>query len=480
MKNRSNAIKAAPLLLLCAALAACSGKGGNEGANGSPSASANAFEQKAGSSVVTVSVLTKDRFLAEAERRFEAANPGIDIQIEELVPADTSGGDKMFIRKGGPQEDEADTANLDKYANGVNTALMSGKAADIISMQNLPIERYADKGLLADWNTFAGSDAGFNRSDYYENVLTGIADGGALYAIPVTFTMDMLLGNADLLAQNGLDDKTWTWNQFVDLLEKTKADGKYGISGMKPERLLAYVAETAYEELVKKNGKAASVDAAALQAYMEKIKRLYDSGTVSESMMGPDTMFNSASMSNPIDIVMMPQLPQADGSTSRQAVIRPPGTGQDEGIPFGSDQLFALNAASKEKEAAWAFVKYLLSEEMQSSDFIQNFPVNKAAFKSKLEEAKKMVEGSGEGEEGSGGRKLVMRGADGQELHPTISEADIEAVLNLMPSVGKFGNQDPKVIGMIKEESTAFFSGSKSAAVVAQSLASRIETYLNE
>lgn len=48
------------------------------------------------------------------------------------------------------------------------------------------------------------------------------------------------------------------------------------------------------------------------------------------------------------------------------------------------------------------------------------------------------------------------------------------------PSVGKYANQDSKVLGMITEESAAYFNGKKSADAVAKSLANWINTYLNE
>src|SRR5690606_23623473 len=152
-----------------------------------------------GKTAVTMSVLTKDRFLAEAEQKFEAANPDIDIQIEEIVPADTSGGDKMMIRKGPGMDDGPKKEDVEKYASSVNTAIMSGNAADIISVEYLPVDKYAEKELLANWDEIASQDASFNKSEYYENVFAAVSKDGGWYGIPTSFSLNTMLGDVSLL-----------------------------------------------------------------------------------------------------------------------------------------------------------------------------------------------------------------------------------------------------------------------------------------
>ncbi|MBD2871351.1 ABC transporter substrate-binding protein [Paenibacillus arenilitoris] len=464
------------LVLMCAAMTACSGGKTDDGAGEAPPVSEDAPAAD-GRTAVTMSVLTKDRFLTEAEQKFEAANPDIDVQIEEIVPADTSGGDKMMIRKGPGTEEGPKKEDVDKYASSVNTAIMSGNAADIISVEYLPVGKYADKGLLADWNALVGADASFNKSEYYENVFAAVSNGGGWYGIPTSFSLSAMLGDLSLLEQNGLDEKTWTWDQFVELIEQTSTDGKFGIAAMEPEALLGYLAESLYGQLVKKDGDAAAFDAGLFQTYMEKIKHLYDGGFATKEMMGPaNASFRQAGMASPMDAAIMPQA----GGGEPQDMIRPPGTGEDEGIPFKSGQVLGLNAKSEVKDAAWSFVKFLLSEEMQSSRALMNFPVNKAALGNKLTETKEMLANSGSGGGEGKGPSIMLRNKDGETITPTLTDEDVEKIKSLMPSVGKYSNQDPKVMSMIAEESAAYFSGSKSAEAVAGTLASRINTYLNE
>ncbi|MBW7473914.1 ABC transporter substrate-binding protein [Paenibacillus oenotherae] len=473
MRIQTGFWKMGVLILLCAALTACWGGNSNNGVNGSTVPTGSTPAASEGQTVVTMSILTRDRFLIEAEQKFEEMFPDIDIQINEIVPADTSSGDKAVMIRGtdnGPKPEE-----VEKYVSSVNTALMSGNASDIISVENLPVDKYAGKGLLADWSEVAGEDSSFNKSDYYENIFDGVSKGGGWYGIPTSFSLDVLLGDASLLQQHDLDDRTWTWEQFVDLLAGMKTEGKYGIAMLTPEMLLKYVAESVYGQLVKQDGNSILFDAEAFQGYMENIKKLYDGGLATSEMMGPgNSNFSLMNMDSPMSALLIPQM-----ESKLQTMLRPPGIGQDEGIPFKSSQVLGLNANSKVKDAAWSFVKFLLSEEMQTSMAMMNFPVNQAALNDKLADTKQILEGGGS-KRGGKSAKIMLRGKDGEEIHPTVSDEDIKKVSDLMPSVGKYTNQDSKVLSMITEESAAYFSGNKSAEAVAQSAANRINTYLNE
>ncbi|MEF2965459.1 ABC transporter substrate-binding protein [Paenibacillus sp. M1] len=479
MKIWRRACKIGSLMLLSAAIAACSGgRGGAEqSGNRSSSSPAGGISAPDNITAVTITVMTKDRFLAEAEQKFEAANPGIDIQISELVPADTSSGDKVIIKSGGDADSGPKPEDVEKYANTVNTALMSGKASDIISTEYLPVDEYVDKGLLADWNELAAQDSGFDKAGYYENVLYGVSQGDGWYGIPIDFSLDFLLGDASLVEQNGLNDDTWTWDQFIELLETAKAEGKFGIAMITPEKLLQNLAEAVYGQLVKRDGDKAVFDASLFQTYMENIKRLYDNDLATPDGIGPENAsFQYHTLTGPMEAAL---LPRSDGSP--QAWIKPPGTGKDaaKGIPFQSSRVLSLNAKSQVKEAAWSFVQFLLSEEMQSSTAMRSFSVNKAAAKAKLAETQEMLARSGSGD-GADGPQISMRSKDGSVITPTFSDEDIEKVLGLLSTASQYSNRDPQVLSMIAEATTDYFSGSKSAAAVAGSLANRINTYLNE
>jgi len=463
---------ASSALIMTLALAACS-SGGNV-ANDATAPEASASGQD-GKQTVTVSVFTEDRFLEEAVAKFEQAHPDIDIVIQETVPTDTS-GNQMKVMKG-PGDDGPAQEDIDKYVNAVGTALMSGNAADLISVNYLPVDRYLDKGMFADWSELAGKDAGFRTADYYERVLKGMTDGASWYAIPVNYSIEALIGNkAAIEKAGGADDSTWTWEQFLALCEKiaseTQADGSklQALSGVEPTEVIGYVAQSLYGNLVTKEGGSYSFDEEAFRGYLEQVKRLYDSGAASTDSLGKmNEAFSTTTFTAPMDLAMLPgRLANGQGE-----VLSPPGSGQDEGLPFTSDLAFALNDKSKAKGAAWEFVKFLLSEEIQSSPSMMAFPVHQTSVKTRLTQFAEDLQ--------SGRAKVMMKGPDGGAAQPvSITDEQIESALALLPSVGKYNRKDDKVIGIIEEETSAYFSGSKTAEAVAKAVAGRAETYLNE
>jgi len=203
---------------------------------------------------------------------------------------------------------------------------------------------------------------------------------------------------------------------------------------------------------------------------LEQVKQLYDSGAAGSNNLGrQQQVFSPLSLKSPMELAT---LPNAIGNGEGE-VLQPPGTGQDEGFPFTSDLAFALNDRSKVKTAAWEFVKFLLSEPIQADPGMTGFPVHQAATKKKLEEFAEKLQ--------SGDAKMMIQNKGGGPAQAvTISDEQIEAVLALLPSVGKYERTDDKVIEMIKEEAAPFFSGGKTADAVAKAVRSRVNTYLNE
>lgn len=463
--------------LIASALTACSGAGDPAAASeGTASAAASASTDLDAQQTLTVSVFTEDRFLKDAVEQFEQAHPNIDVQIQEAVPTDTSDGKQMVQRKVG-EDDGPSAADKDKYINSVSTALMSGNAADLISISYLPVDKYLNKGMFADWSPIVSQDADFKMGDYYDHVLQGISDADkGWYAIPIDYTLNVLIGNKPAIDKaGGVDDKAWTWKQFIALCQKIasspNADGTtpHAVGGFKPEDVLGYLTTTVYDQLVTKKGNDASFDEAAFKEYLEQVKQLFDSGAASSDSLGKTSqVFSPMTMRAIQDLAMLPNV--IGGGEGK--VLNPPGSGQDEGLPFDSDLAFALNERSKAKPAAWEFVKFLLSEQVQSSASMMAFPVNQAAAKTKLEDFAKKLQG--------GGSKMMIKQGDGPAQSISITAEQIDAALALLPSVGKYERKDDKVIDMIKEEAASYFSGGKSADAVAKAVANRVDTYLNE
>ncbi|WP_308637639.1 ABC transporter substrate-binding protein [Paenibacillus silvisoli] len=474
MKNKKKTKLAAgcvSLALMTAITACSSGGGGNAGGNAN--AEQTAVKTEDGKTVVSVSVMQNDRFLQAAEASFEKAHPDIDIQINAAVATPEMG--KVVRRAGGGQDPETE-ANREKFVNSVNTELMSGKGADIIAVQDLPFDKYAEKGLLADLRSLMKEDKDFNLQDYYEGVMDAVTKDGKQAALPIRFSLDIMLASQAELAGAGVsvDDSKWTWKDFADIARKLAKDedgdgkpDKYTMSGMSKDRMLKLMVESSYEHYVDTAGKKASFDQGDFAAMLENLKGLYDEGLVNDGMPGPGQQsFGHMNLMMPMDLVMTPQL-MFEG---KGQVYQTPSGGEAKGMTYDSDLMLALNAKSGAKQEAWAFMKYLLSAEAQGTPGIMGFSVRKDMTAKQVEESMKMFENG----------NLKISGPDGEISPPTMTDEDIKTIVDTIPRIKRFSGDDSAIMKMVLEEAAAFFEGRKSAEEAAKQLQNRATIYLNE
>ncbi len=89
-----------------------------------------------------------------------------------------------------------------------------------------------------------------------------------------------------------------------------------------------------------------------------------------------NTLFDVAQIGMPMDYMRAPQMEyNGNGKLYRLSGSSEPGS-----VSFSSYAMFSINNKSKHKNEAWEFLKYLLSDEVQSRMELSGFPVNKAAL----------------------------------------------------------------------------------------------------
>jgi hypothetical protein len=144
----------------------------------------------------------------------------------------------------------------------------------------------------------------------------------------------------------------------------------------------------------------------------------------------------------------------------------------DGSVPFTYSQGYGINSQSKNKALAWAFITFLLGEEMQlstaSAPSVSSLPINNKAREQKAE--------------------LLFSGAlmglgRGQPLNAA-QTASLEnyraAVEALSDQINTYIVQDTTINDMIAAEVRYFFSGSRTAGEVAAVLQNKTDLYLNE
>ncbi len=210
-------------------------------------------------------------------------------------------------------------------------------------------------------------------------------------------------------------------------------------------------------------------------------------GTSDSSMAMPIVMEEqnyAMNLSNMYDYSSAPQFKQEFGQDFELRF--PPNLRLPSAMGFISNSLYGVNSASQNKDAAWQFLKFLISEGMQSSEFgISGFPVNQKAsermVKTYLREADIIMRQYAIQQIMAGGGPVYENDPYWQKyIDNQFAQADADKLEAMMSQADTMLANDTTVINMADEELDPFLKGQKSAKETAQTLQSRLSMYLSE
>jgi multiple sugar transport system substrate-binding protein len=431
-------------------------------------------------------------FLEEGARLFEQAYPGTKVNVEAvgaMPETRTEETSNTIVSMVSVQNDPGARSD---YITRVNTSLMSGEGADVYAMDILPIHKYAESGQFENLDAYIKSDTTFNMADYRKNIIDASYYNGALYFIPMDYTFkcytyDSTLvpeaavfgsnsvfstaqlielakpyynGSSKLLSTyanlNGIGRRLWNENYqtIVDIPNKRAnfTDGTFAsiFNNMQAWAAAGYLPQSVasgrrQEELLR-------IDEQASDRYVFKVKDSF-------ALM---SMFTRGMSSNRVmirDGVSAQGVENDDELAGIQA-------NENGVVPYTYSQAYGINANSKNKALAWAFIKFLMSEERQLSG-VNSLPINNAARAKKVE---LLLSGA-----------LMGRGAT------ALNDAQLAALANYRAAVEALSDKinayvlhDTIIDDMLMLEATYYIEGSRTLDELARVLQNKVDLYLNE
>ncbi|MCM3747036.1 extracellular solute-binding protein [Paenibacillus pasadenensis] len=439
------------------AITACSSGAGTNVENEGAAQQNNTNNQ--GSGVITVSVVTSNRFLEQAKAKYEAANPGVKIELKQSYEPPKQQAGSATIGGFG-----YDPAAVEKHMATVNSELMNGNAADLIMVDTLAYSKYADKKLLADLQAYMNKEKGFNEEDYYMNIFDAMKYKDGLYAISPNVIANAWIGNMDRIKDLKLDPKSWTWAQFSEQLgELAKKGGDPILPYSPPGNLLNDRIGENLDKYLNWSDKKAGFDSPEFIALLNEIKSYYDNKIMVEPDPSTGGMGKAIRMGEKMNmkeaflnmkLVSFSSLGFGNMAFENSKVFSPPTGDGSSGNSFAAGMLLAMNEKSKNKDQAWDFLKFLLSEEMQSLPDLGGLPVNKKAAEAQI--------------------NALTSGEN------PLTQEQVDAAKEIMPKLSRFSGIEPKISDLVKAETEPFFKGEKSAEDVAKSLQNKVMLYMEE
>ena len=375
---------------------------------------------------LTIAAFMDSEFLRVAAKKYEETHEGVTINIT------TYAGEEK---------------NLSKYSQIINTALMSGKGEDIIDVSSITWTKLADNNKLLD----LGSLINLDSSQYYQNVLDALLYKGKRYIVPMCFMFEAFQFDDTFADKESLP--RFTMDELLALSKKYPEAVLFNGGGMgMSESNLAYKLFCLhFKDFLDIENKQVNVDSAQFISMLENVHSLAGRLEIEErgdtSLLRQYILYSPAnSSSGTLDYSKMFLLTNEEGQANFETVGFLP----------------AINANSKKKELAADFLRFLLSEDVQTSPELLCCPVNRNAA--------------------SALSKLVWEdvAAAGNAPDSFDIENNIEKLNELARQLAFVSYTDQFILNFVVEEMNRYFQGEESAEQAAKNLQSRLNTYLKE
>lgn len=394
---------------------------------------------------ITISCLYAEEFLNTAAEQFMKIYPDVKVTINSYKE---SSGESM----------------VEDYRTYLNTKIMTGKAEDILFTSFLPITKYSEMGVFEDLSEYIQKTPELNDSNYFMNVLEAAKeDSGEIYIVPYMARFDTLAFSAALMSEHGGNENDMQGIHFgtamdlaKQLVDETAKSNAFLIQ-MNEVSYAHYLIKDSIGQFIDGGTKKVSLDTPEYIALLESVKALSENGYFDSGIDFYNMEYYFAAECD-YDV----QAAYYSMDTKSGANYCMPLADAEGGILMKSNSCVAINSASASKDLAWEFIRYLLSDEVQTLPSLHGPTVSRKGLEAVAERYYAFYK------EGNGGAGLG-------------SEAEYKAILeSWMGQINGCDTLDGAIMDLVDEENNKYFSGQQTAEDTGRRLKRQLEQYFNE
>lgn len=262
-----------------------------------------------------------------------------------------------------------------EFDTKISASMGSGDAPDVMYMWNYPA--YHDG--LEPLDSYIEKEGEDYKKNFYSTLWNYNSYDGQIYGLPVGFTTHCVYYNKDLFEKAGVEEPKdgWTWEDLEEKAKKiNEATGVKGFSfSMKPDPY-------DYEMYLWSNGTAYCDKEGKMEGYVNSDKALEtykmfqdmakDGYAVATEKSGSDEFESGQTAMFVYGAWAVKKYTEAGVNFG---LAKLPSFGTEKSASILSSSGVAIAKSSKNKEAAWEFVKYWTDEENNKSRIGTEFPV---------------------------------------------------------------------------------------------------------
>lgn len=361
----------------------------------------------------------------------------------------------------------------DDYSAGYTkliTEIGSGAVPDILITDNMPVETFGAKGLLTDLWPFIDADEELGgRTGVVEPFFNALSQDGKLYEISSSFYITTIAGPASIVGT----EPGWTYDEMYSALDQMPEGCELFSLGTTRDSVFSSICMMNLTRFVDWTTGECSFDSDEFISLMEFANRFpetfdwehhewtnedSDAYRIKEGRQ----LLTTISLSDPYSYTYYSEM--FNGDMSLKGFPDVPGSGA---VFYMSGTGLAISSTCKNQDAAWSFVRTLLTRDYQEN-YTYGFCTNRELFEENL---KNMV--------GQSYYTYDQVSGEQKEIVFTQEIADsIEDLVNKTTEIGDYNTS--QINDIINEEVAYYFSGEKTAQDVAATIQNRVSIYVNE
>ncbi len=358
-----------------------------------------------------------------------------------------------------------DYSNYDDAKTQFQADVVAGTAGDFFMADgNVNVDNLIAKGALADLSDLIDNDADLSRDDFIPNILDILSVNGKLYSIASSFSIQTLVGKVSDVGTG----KSWT---FKDVMELVKARPEASLMAYTTKQSgLSTMVQYSMDSFYNAETGECNFDSEDFIALLELCNTFpedydYDSDVSMPTMLRTGKVLLTDLYLSNFDYV---QLYEALYGEPVNFIGYPTNSGSGAVVNF--DTRFCIAAKSKNKDAAWAFIRqFLLPDAQKNLDW--RLPINKDAFEQKITDAMNVTE--------EDGFSTWMYDDVNIEIK-ALTEEQAQTIRDIVYGATTEASYDEQLLNIITEEAAYYFGGEKSSSEVAGIIQSRAQLYIDE
>lgn len=419
-------------------------------------------EQK---TVLTYACMYLDWNIRSQIIKFNKTNPDCRIEVQDYSEYNTN---------------DDPSAGLTK----LSTEIISGKVPDILDTNTLPIRQYAAKGVLEDLWPYIDADTELGGRDaLVAPVLNAMEQNGKLYQISPGFSIQTVVGAASVVG----DTPGWTLDDLYAALDKMPEGTEVFSMGTVKSTVLSQCCAMGLDEFVDWDTGKCTFDSP------EFVKLLKFTDLFPETFDWDKIDWDSGDYEDDSTRIMagkqmLAQFYAYDFQYFQMykamfggdvTFIGFPNESRD-GSAFMLDNGLAMSAKCADKNAAWQFIRTLLTYDYQEAN-VWGFPTNQKAFDEKLKTAMTpdYITDPDTGEQVEQSKGNWGWGDLTIDIY-ALTQAEADQFMQLINSTDRIYGYDQDIMDIVTDETQAYFAGQKSAEDTAAMIQSRVSLYVNE